>query len=456
MAQATPSDMAKNHEMARHTTNINAIELFNGDAFPHTGLNVTDSQIANHCSLNKQSANGGTGNYSDVEKKAAKMALLACREMIREKAYPKLRSLITQILRGRGVTCDGGFDGVVKLFHSDNSSYKLAQHVFYSCFTYPEEFKTTMFESIATSIITELGITFTNKTKGKTCVIETVKEALHTVRKPFMLSGKPKKSEIYLSTRQISNSWNGDLINVPKHEFANQKLGGWSFLITIDDEAKKIYNSNIKETSSQPDMSLEVKTKPVEAAEKGPYVTGSMVPGSVPKKPDSESSATVTLAESHASCHYDNLEQAYEPYPLQQPGPEAEFNVPPPRPHYLHQPSDGIPGGNFSGDTSFRTPILNEYNHPYDPVEQSGPRPESISGNTRLPPIQQYHLMQQRGDGIPGESVACDNRLPPIQQHHLTQTPGGVIQVPMNNGGVQPMSELTTSSVNKTLVHMRG
>lgn len=228
----------------------NNIELYNGNAFPASGTNFTDDQIKNHCSLkSNESKNMETTPLSDKERETARKELLDFRDRVKKEAFTKLRSRIMEQIKDRGF--NKGFDEIQKMMHSDQVTLRLCQAIFYGCFTFPEINKKTLFVEIAESVCDELGIAFRNAVSGPSCIVKTVIEALHTVRKPFMQSGKPKHSHMHMKTRNC-NEWPGALHQVGTYEFAYHKLAGWRHLITVDEEARKIWDENCNRPPLEP------------------------------------------------------------------------------------------------------------------------------------------------------------------------------------------------------------
>lgn len=280
------------------------IELHDGDAFPGAGAILTSKQIHNHwCVMHDKP---DTSKVPDCNWKETKDALLGIRERIKTEATKMLKSRIMEQMRAKGWNIS--FDETVQTMHSDKVTLKLCKDIFYACFTYPEEQKHTLFCDVANAIVTYLRISFKDPEDNIKCVTATVKETLHTVRKPFMESGKPKRSYMYLRTRDCKE-WPKDLEKgIPAHVFAYPKLGGWKYLIERDAAAKKIYDEHkglpAATKIATDSMTEPSKTSLQQSSQRMVANTGYSTSEAFPqpsdgiKERDSQSSATVTLGDS--------------------------------------------------------------------------------------------------------------------------------------------------------------
>lgn len=425
------------------TSNNNPIVLYDENAFPQRGTNLTDDQLRNHWSLDK----GATGSYTDEARTVTQKTLIGCRNVVKDLATIKLRSAMSEQLRLRKVL-QSDIPSVVKLFHSSNVTLKLCEDIFYAFFTWPEENKEALFERLAGEIISDMGITFHKTTTDRTCIVGVVKEALHTVRKQVMVSGKPAKSKMFMSTRNVTEGF-GVVPNVPPHVFTYHKLGGWDYLNTVDYEAKRTFD---KMYSPKCEAASTGVINKASAHPGQQYASGGLVPITGASWPEPGSSAEVTIAQSQNS-----ESQSSNQTPAVSKGNYDNLFA---HPTFFEDTTEP------SLDESFRPNVVE--NTQGKQIALNGSSSSTVGATyqsiSQLPPLQAQGRSSALAVGAAYQSI---NQLPPIQadifgpdfartRSSSIENDVGVLQIPTNRDHMLTISDMSGNSEVTTEVLLHG
>lgn len=221
------------------------------------------NQIMDHCKV--KYPHKVFGQHTERELFTAKKELKDFRERINTACVDKWRSIILTNLRNQNVNY-GSIGEISAHLNGENSNLALCRQVFLACFTWINEEKTTLVNSIASAVILENDIRFhcaATENEKVACIAALADEAVHTARKPFMKGGN-RSNVVTMSTKIRDGDWGGRVSPaVGSNMFSYDKINGWLHLIKCDPMARSIYKQHIGE---KPVMSSYVANSPTEDA----------------------------------------------------------------------------------------------------------------------------------------------------------------------------------------------